>query len=309
MSKRPRVTIVARDIADPVYGVGELGSTFRQVRWSVGPPVYVEESDNWVLVEQDGTPRGIIFLDDSQYLGKAADEVLTEDGLLPISPSEIIGVNTPFSDLLTLFASRSSREYLLLDGSRITHCLADWHLSRTPARLALLQPCLDLDAALEALMMLAPGNYLDDKARATFHQRVGDWGYDASGAESDRILVRCAGLRDKWRLIRKHPNVVVEALDFIVPDGVDKTPDGIDQLLFKIANFRDGLVHGHAVLPLSPFASLRNPVPNERHRRAAKELVSLMTIIDHLIDSIERFVRRRTPKWEGGEFDPVSPPR
>ena len=60
MTNRTRLSFVARDIAEPIYAVGELGWTFKQVKWADGAPVYEEESDYWILVEQDGAPKGIV---------------------------------------------------------------------------------------------------------------------------------------------------------------------------------------------------------------------------------------------------------
>lgn len=307
MANRSTLHVVARDIAEPIHAGGELGWTFKQVKWREVKwperPPYEEESDYWILVAQDGAPKGIVHVD--TFMGCETNDEPLAERMEPIDASTLIVPTTPFLEILRLFASRPHLRYYLLDGGQVTHWLEDWHLSRTPARLALLEPCLDLDAALDALMMLSPKDYLDDETRMKLRQQVGNWGYEVS---DDRALIRCVGLGNKWELIAPHARIVAEAFDFMIAEGIDETPKGVNDKLYEIAKFRDGLVHGHAVLPISPFATNRDPMPKERHRHAATELLGLVTLINQMIDSLQRFVRRRTPRWEGGDFDPFSPP-
>lgn len=287
--------VVARDIAESVYAVGELGWAFRQVKWLDRPPVYEEESDYWILVERDGAPEGIVYVD--TFMGWESNHEPLASHIVPIRSTELISWTTPFPEVLRLFASRPHLRYYLLDGGRVTHWLEDWHLSGTAARLALLAPCLELDAALEKLILLAPDTYLDGARRQRLQQHIGNWGYSSAGYDAGRArtLIRCAGLIDKWLLIKEHRQTVAEAIDFMGAEAASKA-------MFSIAKFRDGLVHGHAVLPIRPFARGTEPVPDERFRREAADLVGLLKVATQLTDSIQRFVRARPPRWLGGEF-------
>jgi hypothetical protein len=121
--------VVARDIAEPISAVGELGGAFRDVQFHDAdqwPPFYAEEEDYWVLVENNGAPAGIVYCEHMQFHNEAMlDEPLAER-MEPSDSSALIAANTPLLELLRLFATRSCHRYYLLDGSRVTHWVEDW---------------------------------------------------------------------------------------------------------------------------------------------------------------------------------------
>jgi hypothetical protein len=67
--------VVARDIAEPVYAVGELGSVFRQVKWIDGPPV----SSYYVYL-----PAGLTSVTTSSMAG--ASRAGWRTGIYPVLP-------------------------------------------------------------------------------------------------------------------------------------------------------------------------------------------------------------------------------
>jgi hypothetical protein len=162
-----------------------------------------------------------------------------------------------------------------------------------------------MEAEIEALILLAPDKYLDESLQKRLSDRLKEWGYEpASGTERERIeaMVRCAGLKEKWLCIRRHPDVVAKAIEFL-------STDAADQQMFAIAKLRDGIVHGHSVLPVSPYQQLASPLPHERHRHEARNILTLLTMFEKITESVHRYVRQRTPRLQGGECDPLTQPR
>jgi hypothetical protein len=146
-------------------------------------------------------------------------------------------------------------------------------------------------------MMLRPAAYLDDDARKKLSGKAQNWGYTLTGRGVDdlRIFARCAGFRDKWELIRRHAGVVTQMIPAMTPESANKA-------MFDAADLRDGLAHGHAVLPINSFAQQYEPIPAERFRKQAEDLVGLITVMRHVIDSIRRYVRARKSHHLGGDF-------
>jgi hypothetical protein len=300
--------VVARDIAEPVSAVGEFGGAFKDVKFdgeAKWPPFYVDEEEYWVLVEENGAPKGIVYCEHMQFHAADRLEEPLAERMEALDSSALISANTPLLDVLRLFETRSCHRYYLLDGSRVTHWLEDWHLSRTPAQLAILEPLLEMEAEIEALILLTPDRYLDEASREKLSNMLKEWGYEwDSATERDRIeaMVRCAGLRQKWLWIRKHPDVVAKAIEFLSPKAAH------DQM-WAIAKLRDGIVHGHSVLPISPYQRLASPVPHERFRHEARNILTLLTMFEKITESVHRYVRQRTPQLRGGEWDPLTQPQ
>lgn len=182
----------------------------------------------------------------------------------------------------------------MLTGAQVTHWIEPLHLSSWPVKLALLAKCLEVDEALEKVIQLAPGKYLQGFGDADWRKRTRETArqmYSRSAEPSDRELIRCASFTDRWKMLKKHPDVLKAAVGFM--DSEDAaSPTNIDKVMRKTIDLRNALVHGHMVLPFPLRQFSAGMLTDERHWRDAGELYSTLLLIDQIVSSCNEYARK-----------------
>lgn len=282
------IEICARDFGDPIYARAADGGRFRDVAWGELPAYYDTPDETWILIERNGSPFGIVDCG----LSDGPDERLAPR-MRQIGSHQIVAGDASLIEVLQRFTAGPPWFLLVLTGAQATHWIEPLHLSSWPVKLAFLAKCLEVDEALEKVVQLNPKKYLEGFADVDWRRRTRETArqmYSRSAEPSDRELVRCASFTDRWKMLKKHPDVLQKAVGFMDSQAAASSKN-VDTVMRKTIDLRNALVHGHMILPFPPRQFSAGMLPDERHWRDAGELYSTLLLIDQIVSSLNQYAR------------------